>query len=136
MKNLELEIITPSRPFYKGEITSVTIPGSAGSFQVFKAHAPLMSTFEVGAITVVDLAGKTSLYATSGGTVEVLNNKVLMLADSIENSSEINVNRAEEAIQRAKDRLAHKEAQDVDTSRAEASLARAMNRIKIAKSIM
>lgn len=136
MKNLEVEIITPSKPFFKGEVTSITIPGSSGSFQVFKSHAPLISTFEVGAVSIENLDGTKSLYATSGGSVEVLDNKVLMLAESIENSSEINVNRAEEAAERAKNRLSHKDEEEVDVTRAEASLARAMNRIKIAKNLM
>ncbi|MCK6612973.1 MAG: ATP synthase F1 subunit epsilon [Ignavibacteriaceae bacterium] len=135
MKNLDLEIITPSKPVYHGEVVSVTIPGTEGSFQVLRAHAPLMSTFEVGGIKIIEANNNEVLFATSGGTVEVLHNKILILADSLERADEINVQRAENSAKRAQDRLSKKGSGDVDVPRAEAALTRALNRLRIAKGL-
>ncbi|MCC6550769.1 MAG: ATP synthase F1 subunit epsilon [Ignavibacteriaceae bacterium] len=135
MKNLDLEIITPSKPVYHGEILSITIPGTDGSFQVLRNHAPLMSNFEVGSIKITEANNNQVLFATSGGTVEVLHNKILILADSLERADEINLTRAEESAKRAQERLAKKGRGEVDVSRAEAALNRALNRLRIAKGL-
>lgn len=129
MSELYLEIISPSRQVFSGEIRSITVPGSKGRFQVLKNHAPIISTFEIGMIKV-DLPDKPKYYATAGGTIEVLNNKILVLADSIESSDEIDLDRALRAKERAEKRLAEK-SPDIDTARAQAALTRALNRIKV-----
>ncbi|MGE5680343.1 MAG: F0F1 ATP synthase subunit epsilon [Bacillota bacterium] len=130
MKELFLEVITPTKTAYAANIRSVTIPGTLGSFQVLHNHAPLISSFEVGRIKVVDEDGTTKYFATGGGTVEVLNNKVLVLAESFESPEEINVERAKSAKERAQERLKQK-SQHIDIDRARAALARAVNRINI-----
>ena len=84
MSELNLEIITPEKPIFKDQIEAVTIPGTLGSFQILKNHSPLISTFEIGIIKVKKDSAET-YYSTSGGTVEVNKNQVLVLADSIEN---------------------------------------------------
>jgi F-type H+-transporting ATPase subunit epsilon len=129
MSELFLEIISPSRQVFSGEIKSITVPGTKGRFQVLKNHAPIISTFEIGMIRV-DLKDKPKYFATAGGTIEVLNNKVLVLADSIESSDEIDIDRALKAKERAEKRLAEK-TPDIDIERAQAALARALNRIKV-----
>jgi F-type H+-transporting ATPase subunit epsilon len=129
MSELFLEIISPSRQVFSGEIKSITVPGTKGRFQVLKNHAPIISTFEIGMIKV-DLIDKPKYFATAGGTIEVLNNKILVLADSIEASDEIDLDRALKAKERAEKRLAEKNS-DIDIARAQAALARALNRIKI-----
>lgn len=129
MSELFLEIISPSRQVFSGEIKSITVPGTKGRFQVLKNHAPIISTFEIGMIKV-DLIDKPKYFATAGGTIEVLNNKILVLADSIEASDEIDLDRALKAKERAEKRLAEKNS-DIDIVRAQAALARALNRIKI-----
>ena len=131
MAVLNLEIITPSKSVFTGEINSITVPGTLGSFQVLKNHAPLISTLEIGSIKVVDLQSKTILYATGGGTIEVNDNKVLVLADSIELIESIDVQRARQSKERAEQRLVNKSVEKIDVARAEASLARALNRIKL-----
>ena len=76
------------------------------------------------------------IFATSGGTVEVLNNKVIVLAETFENPEDIDTQRAEEAIKRAKKRIAKEtEEKDIDIIRAELALRRAINRLKLAKKI-
>jgi F-type H+-transporting ATPase subunit epsilon len=130
MISLTLEIITPSKIAFKGDIESITVPGTEGSFQVLKNHAPLMSTFEVGEVKVVLPDNNSKYYATGGGTVEVLDNKVLLLADSLEEVSEIDIGRAQNAKERAENRLAHK-TDTTDVERAENALMRAVNRLRL-----
>ena len=130
MAELNLEIVTPSKSAFKGEIKSITVPGTKGRFQVLKNHAPIISTFDIGMIKV-DLAdGKSNYYSAAGGTIEVLDNKVLVLADSIELVSEIDEERALKAKQRAEERLAEKNS-EINIARAQAALARANNRLSI-----
>ena len=132
MTELNLEIVTPDRAVFKGEIISVTVPGVKGRFQVLRSHAPLMSIFETGMIEVVAPGNNSSYYATGGGTIEVLNNNILILADSLELAENIDVDRAKRAEQRAKERLEKKE-EGTDLERAENALKRAVNRLNIVK---
>lgn len=130
MSELYLEIVTPSKSAFSGEIKSITVPGTKGRFQVLNNHAPIISTFDIGMIKVDLPNGKSDHYATAGGTIEVLDNKVLVLADSIEQVSEIDEERALNAKQRAEERLLEKKS-DINITRAQASLARANNRILV-----
>jgi F-type H+-transporting ATPase subunit epsilon len=130
MAELNIEIITPDNIVFQGEIVSVTVPGVKGRFQVLKNHAPLVSIFEIGMIEVAAPDKNSSYYATGGGTIEVLNNKVLILADSLELAENIDVQRAESAKQRAEERLDKKE-EGTDIDRAHKALQRAINRLKI-----
>ncbi|KAA0244746.1 MAG: ATP synthase F1 subunit epsilon, partial [Chlorobiota bacterium] len=113
-------------------IESVTIPGTLGSFQILKDHAPLISSFEVGVIKVKKNSAD-SFYTTSGGTVEVNQNQILVLADSIEKISDIDVDRAEQARKRAEERLRKKMDADIDEARAKSALNRALNRLNAVK---
>jgi F-type H+-transporting ATPase subunit epsilon len=130
MTELQLEIITPAKPFFKGVIKAVTVPGTAGSFQVLVNHAPLLSTLEVGEIKIELPDGSRKEYTVGGGTVEVAGNKVLILADSIEAIDGIDVERAKKAAERARTRLANRSDKTIDAARAEIALKRALNRLK------
>ncbi len=132
MSELNLEILTPEKPIFKDQIEAVTIPGTLGSFQILKNHAPLISSFEIGIIKVKKDSTET-YYSTSGGTVEVNQNKVLVLADSIEKINEIDQDRAEQAKKRAEERLRKKHEEDIDEARAKAALNRALNRLSAVK---
>jgi len=132
MSELNLEIITPEKPVLKDQIESVTLPGTVGSFQILKDHAPLISSFEIGLIKVKKGTSE-DYFATAGGTVEVNHNQVLVLAESIERVGDIDQNRAELAKQRAEERLQRKHEEDVDEARAQAALNRALNRINAVK---
>ena len=132
MSELNLEIITPEKPVLREQIESVTIPGTLGSFQILKDHAPLISSFEIGLIKV-KMGSTENYFATAGGTVEVNHNQVLVLADSIEKVSDIDQSRAEQSKQRAEERLKRKHEEDVDEARAQAALNRALNRINAFK---
>lgn len=128
MKDINLEIITPEKSVFSDNVDSITIPGTLGGFQVLKNHAPLMSTFEIGVITVK--SGDDEIYfVTGGGSIEVLNNKVLILADSTERVEDIDVERAELAKRRAEERLSKKKEEKIDEVRAKTALDRAINRL-------
>ena len=128
MAEINLEIITPEKIIYKDSVDSITVPGTKGMFQVLKDHAPLMSTIEIGVITLKKNDESTYL-TTAGGTIEVLNNNVLILADSVEVIDDIDIDRAERAKTRAEENLTMKKDEEIDFVRAELSLKRAINRI-------
>ncbi len=133
-KAFQLEIITPSKVVFKDEATSVSAPGVEGNFQILYDHAPFLSALEVGEIKVKDKAGNDMHYATSGGFVEVSGNHVVVLADSAEKSSEIDVDRAKAAKARAEERLRTKQ-ENLDRERANAALMRAMNRMRLSRNV-
>ncbi len=130
-KNFQLDIVTPAKTVYSGDVSSFTAPGVVGNFQVLFSHAPLLSAIGIGEIKVVESGGTQLHFATSGGFVEVKSNKVILLAESAESKEEINVDRAEKSKQRAAERLAAKKS-DVDVERARVALVRSLNRLKIA----
>ncbi len=128
MAEINLEIITPEKIIYKDSVDSITVPGTKGMFQVLKDHAPLMSTIEIGVITLKKSDENTYL-TTAGGTIEVLHNNVLILADSVEVIDDIDIDRAERAKTRAEENLTRKKEKEIDGVRAEFALKRAINRI-------
>ncbi len=80
---MKLEILTPDKTIYEGDVTSVTVPGTMGSFEVLKDHAPIISTLEDGKVIVrANTGGET--FIIKGGVVEVLDNKIMVLAEGIE----------------------------------------------------
>jgi F-type H+-transporting ATPase subunit epsilon len=80
---MKIEIITPDKKFFEGEIKSVRVPGKKGSFQVLKDHAPIISTLDNGLVRMVDQQDKEIIYEITGGVIEVKSNKIILLADSI-----------------------------------------------------
>lgn len=79
---MTLEIITPDKKVFAGEASAVTFPGTEGQFQILNSHAPLVSTLGRGDV-VVETAAAKQVFTIDGGVVEVLNNKVLVLAEAI-----------------------------------------------------
>jgi len=77
-----LEIYTPDRKVFEGQVDSATFPGTKGSFQVLNNHAPLISTLDKGTV-VYKIKNSKQEVTIAGGVVEVLNNKVVLLAESI-----------------------------------------------------
>ena len=78
-----IEIITPDKTVFEGEVSSVRIPGKKGSFQVLKDHAPIVSTLEKGMITLVGSDGTETSYDSDGGVVELKKNKIILLVEKI-----------------------------------------------------
>ena len=80
---MKIEIVTPDKKIFDGEIKSVRVPGKKGSFQVLKDHAPIISTLENGTVRMVDQENNEITYEISGGVIEVKSNKIILLADSV-----------------------------------------------------
>ncbi len=80
---MKIEIITPGKKIFEGDIKSVRVPGKKGSFQVLKDHAPIISTLESGQVIMVDHEGKETVYEINGGVIEVKANNIILLADSV-----------------------------------------------------
>ncbi len=76
-----LEIITPDKKVFEGEVTSVMVPGSKGTFQMLNNHAAIISTLVNGKVKVKSSKGE-EIFEVKGGVVEMLNNKVVILAES------------------------------------------------------
>jgi F-type H+-transporting ATPase subunit epsilon len=79
---MRLEIITPEKKIFEGDVTIATFPGSDGSFQVMNDHAPLISLLKDG-VVVYKSKEATGQVNITGGVVEVLKNKVILLADGV-----------------------------------------------------
>jgi len=78
-----LEILTPDRKLFSGDVTSVKVPGSKGQFEVLKNHAPLISSLEaLGQVRVITAENKTLYFDIKGGVVEVLKDKVIILTEA------------------------------------------------------
>jgi F-type H+-transporting ATPase subunit epsilon len=80
---MKIEIITPEKKVYDGDIKSVRVPGKKGSFQVLIDHAPIISTLDSGQVIIVDLNGNEKIFQIGGGVIEVKANKIIVLADSV-----------------------------------------------------
>lgn len=78
-----LEIITPDRRVFEGEVTSAQFPGTNGSFEVLNNHAPLISTLDNGPVRVTPVTGASQVFQIDGGVVEVLDNKIIVLAEAV-----------------------------------------------------
>lgn len=78
---MNLEILTPEKKLYSGEVYGVQMPGISGSFEVLEKHAPLVSALKAGKLKVLKDKTNTSSYDIQGGFVEVLNNKVTVLVE-------------------------------------------------------
>jgi F-type H+-transporting ATPase subunit epsilon len=79
---MHLEILTPDRKLFEGDVTSVKVPGSKGQFEVLKNHAPIISSLEVGQVRVITGENKTVLFDIKGGVIEVLKDKVILLTEA------------------------------------------------------
>jgi F-type H+-transporting ATPase subunit epsilon len=128
MAALSIDIVTPGGKVFSGEIKSCTAPGADGEFCILENHTALLSALGIGIIKIEMAEGKKML-ATSGGFLEVLNNKISVMVETAEWAEQIDVERAKAAAERARKRLEQK--QDVDSARARAALSRAMNRLKV-----
>ena len=80
---MKLEIITPDKKVFEGDIKSVRVPGKNGSFQVLKDHAPIISTLDNGSVILLDYDGLETIFEIRGGVIEVKANKIILLADSV-----------------------------------------------------
>ena len=131
MKTFSVEIVTPINSMSEQNVRYVRCPGLDGSFGVLKNHREGIIALGVGEVKIEN-ENSVEWYATSGGFAEITSDKIELLLESIEKSNEIDIKRATKSIERAKKRMI--EPQDkIDSVRLEASLARAINRLKVSK---
>lgn len=130
-----LDIVTPERTVLSETVSSVQLPAANGSLGILAGHAPLVAELGVGECVVRTSGGATQQLAIAGGFVEVSREKVTILADTAEFSHEIDVDRAESSLARARELLAAADATSGSGARAEANeaLRRAQSRIRIAR---
>jgi F-type H+-transporting ATPase subunit epsilon len=129
-KAFHVEVITPGKVAYQGDATSLSAPGVQGRFQILYNHAAFLSALDVGELVIKNTEGNNTVYATSGGFLEVKNNRAVVLVESAESLNEIDVQRARAAKERAVGRL-HSRDPEVDEERARTALKRATNRIRL-----
>lgn len=79
---MQLLVLTPEKELYKGEITSVKVPGTRGQFEILKGHAPIVSSLAKGTVRVLDAAGNKTEINIQKGFVEVLRNEVSILVQT------------------------------------------------------
>jgi len=77
-----LEIITPDKQIFEGEVKLIQLPGSKGAFEILTNHAPIISTLDKGTIKIQDMNNKEQLFEVGGGVVENKANKIIVLVES------------------------------------------------------
>ena len=128
---LTLEVVVPQRRLLREEVDSVTAPGAMGCFGVLPGHTPLLTALEAGELSY-QINGDTRYLATSGGYAEVRPDTVTILAETAEPTHEIDLERAQQAKERAEERLRQRDDEEIDFSRAQAALQRSLARILVA----
>ena len=128
---IQLQIITAEREVFSGQVDALNAPGVEGQLGILPDHAPLMTVLQPGELTV-RTGGEESYLALSGGYLEVLGNQVIILADAAEDVDEIDEQRAQQAVEQARQRIASRES-DVELEQAVASLRRAQARVTVAR---
>ena len=134
MPTIKFEIVTPERVVLKEDVAQVTAPTRQGEITVLPGHIPLVATLAPGVIEIKKLDGGPEIISVSGGFIEVLKNKVVILADTAERGHEIDEKRAEEARKRAEDMKKGAEKFDhIQFAETSALIAKEMARVKAAK---
>ena len=129
--SLTLEIVTPERSLVNEQVDEVQLPGAEGYFGVLPGHTPLLATLQVGELWY-RIGSEKHYLSIAFGFVEVLPERVTVLAQIAERPQEIDVTRAEAAKKRAEERLARSPQTDVDFERARIALTKSLIRLQVA----
>ena len=131
MNSYNVEIVTPIREIKLDDVAYLRCPGLDGSFGVMSNHREGVIALSVGEIKVTQ-NGQDEYFATGGGFAEIVDDSVKLLVESLEKSNEIDSERANQSLERAKTRKIKKDS-ELNDARIEASLVRALNRLQISK---
>ena len=131
MATMQLEIISAERQVYSDEVDVVVAPGVDGQLGILPHHAPLMTVLQPGEV-LVRKDGEETFLAVTGGFMEVMGNKVTILADACERSDEIDEARAQEAVARAQERISS-HTTNMQLERAVTSMRRAQVRLNVSR---
>jgi F-type H+-transporting ATPase subunit epsilon len=129
---VHLEIVTPERLAFEGEVDSVVCPGIEGELGVLPHHAPLLTTLGVGELRI-RTGGQEDYFAIAGGFLQVRPDKVVVMAETADLASEIDLEAAEKARKDAERALAEGFNEPADLARARAAMERALLRIRVAE---
>lgn len=127
---MKLKIITHERIVYEGEVDELVLHTTNGQIGILKDHIPITTSLEIG-VTKAKVDGKYKYFATMGGVFQFKDNNAIILTDVCEDSSDIDVTRANDAKERAEARLKESDA-ELDANRAQAALSRALARLQAA----
>lgn len=131
MSPFRLEVVTAERELYSGDVDQLIAPSRQGQVTILPNHAPLLSQLEAGLLEY-RVNGEDQALAVTGGFMEVMGNRTVILADSAERAEEIDEARAQAAFDKAEERMASRDS-DVDFERAVRQLARARTRLTVAR---
>ena len=131
MNTIQLEIVTPTRILDEGQVSYVRCPGVDGSFGVMANHIEGIIVLDVGEVKVRK-DSQDEYLSISGGYAEIMKDRLELLVESVEKSSEIDSERAEMSMERARTRKSEQDP-ELNEARIEASLARALNRLQVSK---
>jgi F-type H+-transporting ATPase subunit epsilon len=129
---IRLEIVTPEKLAYSDEVDAVALPGSEGELGILPHHAPLISMLGAGELRFRK-GGLEESFAIVGGFVQVLPDKVVVMAETADLAAEIDLERAEEARRDAERALAAGFVEPADVAKARAALQEALVRIRVAE---
>ncbi|WP_053368373.1 F0F1 ATP synthase subunit epsilon [Bacillus sp. FJAT-27245] len=132
MRTIKVSVVTPDGPVYDADVEMVSTKAQSGELGILPGHIPMVAPLQIGAVRMKK-EGKTELVAVSGGFLEVRPEKVTILAQSAEQSDEIDIERAMRAKERAEQRLRERQQEHIDFKRAELALQRAINRLAVAE---
>ena len=127
-KTFQLDIVTPTKVISESQVEYLRAPSTEGLFGIMGGHAVATILMDIGEIKITK-DGKEFYYATNGGFADIRPESVMLLVETAENISDIDKDRAENAMKRAKDRFQDNE---TDLKRATDAIVRARNRLKIA----
>src|SRR5262249_44798959 len=132
MRAFRLEVVTPDKVALNEDVVSVVAPGSEGSFGVLAGHAPMVAELTIGRLNYRTPGGAEEIMAISGGFLEVGRDHVMVLADSAERSTDIDVERALRALERAREqaRLVTEQRDEAQLATQQAAITRAENRLR------
>ena len=132
METIHCEIVTVERLVYKDEVNSVIAPAVMGEVQILPEHAPMLTSLSPGEL-VIEKNGESEHFAIGGGYLEVLGNKVTVMADTAEYSDEIDKERAQAARERAERMLLEHPPTAEDYAAIENALRRSLTRLKVVR---
>jgi F-type H+-transporting ATPase subunit epsilon len=132
MKTIKVSVVTPDGPVYESDVEMVSTKALSGELGILPGHIPMVAPLAIGVVRLKK-DGDQDLVAVSGGFLEVRPDQVTILAQAAEKSSDIDVERAQKAKERAEQRLKEQHLEHIDFKRAELALQRAINRLTISK---
>lgn len=129
-KGYRLEILTPERLFFEGQVTSLQITAKDGELSVWRGHAPMLATIPIGELTITELGKEPRKAVHSRGFLEVRPDEALLFVTACEWPEEVDAARAQAALDRAQEKLRQKQS-IVEHRQTEIAITRAMARLRV-----